>query len=245
MESLEGKKVLLTGGTRGIGFATAKQFLQAGAQVLITGRDEKVFAAAEKLGDGAKGMVWNLREIDNFPAKGHEAIDLLGGLDILINNAGVTHAAETNNYTFQNSTLADWEAVMDTNLRAVFFLCQYFSDYMIKHQVKGHIFNVCSNMGYRMVSSAPYGISKWAIRGFSLGLGRELARQGIIVNTVSPGPVTTEMMNWHEGMENSFPHIPTGRYSTPEEIAEIILFLAQSRTIVGEGILADGGERLY
>ena len=116
---------------------------------------------------------------------------------------------------------------------------------MIQQGIHGHIVNVCSNMGFRMISNTPYGMSKWAVRGLTMGMGRELARDGIIVNGIAPGPVTTEMMNFKPGQENYFPHIPVERYSTPEEIAQSILFLAQSENIVGEILVTDGGERLY
>ena len=239
-----GKKVLITGGSRGIGYATAKAFLDEGAEVVITGRGAGVVAAADRLGAGAHPLVWDIRDIEQLPAKVEEAIRILGGLDAVINNAGVL-TGKDNTHTFETATVEDFTAVMEVNLRGVFFMCQYACAYMKEHHVHGHIVNVCSNMGFRMISDAPYGISKWAVRGLTMGLGRSAARYGVIVNAVAPGPVTTEMMNFQEGMENHFPHIPIERYSTPEEVAKTILFLAESENIVGEVVVTDGGERLY
>lgn len=236
------KRVLITGGTRGIGFAAAKAFADAGAKVAITGRHtETLSEAAEKLG-GALYLCWDIGDITVLPDKFDEAVGMLGGLDILVNNAGVL---ALHNYSFKTATPEDWDHVMNINVRGPYFMCQKAIAYMTERGVHGHIVNVCSNMGFRMICDAPYGISKWAVRGMTLGIGRTAAREGIIVNAVSPGPVTTDMMGWKEGMENHFPHIPTERYSTPEEVAETILFLASSETIVGQSVVADGGELLY
>ena len=89
MKQFEGKKVLITGGSRGIGFATAKRFIEAGAKVLITGRSESVYKAAERLGECAVGFVWDVMQVEMMAQKFQEAVMLLGGLDIVINNAGI------------------------------------------------------------------------------------------------------------------------------------------------------------
>ena len=236
----EGEKVLITGGSRGIGYATAKAFIQEGAKVVITGRGTSTVTAAEQLGSNAHPLIWDIQDIDLLPAKCEEAIRLLGGLDIVINNAGVLMGD-----SFENITVEEFTTTMDVNVRGVFFLCQRACAYMKEHNIHGHIVNVCSNMGFRMISDAPYGMSKWAVRGLTMGLGRSAARYGVIVNGIAPGPVTTDMMHFCDGQENHFPHIPTERFSTPDEIAEVILFLAASETIVGDVVVVDGGERLY
>ena len=249
MRDFTGKRVIVTGGSRGIGYAAADAFVQAGARVLITGRSaETLAAAADKLGNGTAFLEWDMTDVYAIPEKLEQAVRLLGGLDVLICNAGVLERPGGDRNAandFFRVSPEDWDYIMNVNLRSVFFLCQAAANRWIARGEGGHIVNVCSNMGFRMVSTAPYGIGKWGVRGMTLGLGQLLARQGIIVNAVSPGPVTTQMMGWKEGDENVHPHIPIGRYSTPEEVAETVLFLAGSETVVGEALVADGGERLY
>ena len=235
-----GKKVLITGGSRGIGLATAKAFLKEGAEVVITGRSESVVTVADQLGSHAHPLIWDMQLIEQLPAKLEKAIQLMGGLDVVVNNAGVLMGP-----SFETITVEEFDTTMAVNVRGVFFLCQHACAYMKEHGIHGHIVNVCSNMGFRMIGDAPYGMSKWAVRGLTMGLGRSAARYGVIVNGIAPGPVTTEMMHFKEGQENHFPHIPIERFTTPEEIAGTILFLAESDSIVGDVIVQDGGERLY
>ena len=126
---------------------------------------------------------------------------------------------------------------MDINLKAVYFVSQGAAKLM-KEQESGIIINLASDAGMRAAAS-PYGISKWGVIGLTRGLAKELAPHGIRVNAIAPGPVATEMMNWHPGKSMESPSLPLGRYSLPEEVAGVAVFLAseESAAVVGDIVL--------
>lgn len=252
---LEGKKALVTGGSRGIGLAIAKEFLKQGAKVVVTGRDIKrletsreSFAPYDPI-----FLEWDAGNVDICRDKLMEAVELLGGLDIVVNNAGVLRpsdvCAELYVERFFEVTPEDYDFVMGINLKGTFFLCQEAAKYMIannKGKRKGHILNICSEMGYRPVAS-PYGMSKWAVHGITKGLGKLLGREGICVNGIAPGATTTEMMNWHPGDSTERESHANGRFGTPEEMAQLAAYLSSDmgENIVGHVVLCDGGSSLY
>lgn len=244
---LKGRKALITGGTSGIGFAIAKSFLASGAVVCITGRDKvKLNKACEELGninnaykERIHAFVFDVKDVRLFPQKIEEILDSLGGIDILVNNAGVRGG--------QISTVseAEYDTIMNTNLRGTFFLSKIISSYMIKNNIKGNILNIASASGIRPANSA-YTLSKWGIRGLTLGLAKMLIPYGIVVNGIAPGPTATPML-----MDNGFKNIthndnPLKRYALPEEIANMAVFLvsAMGNTIVGDIIYMTGGAGL-
>lgn len=251
---LKGKKVLVTGGSRGIGFAIAKEFLNQGANVVITGRNAKRLEATLTNFAPYKPLLleWDASDIDICKEKLDEAINMLGGLDIVINNAGVLTphdvCAELYVEQFFKVTPEDFDYVIGVDLKGVFFLCQAAAQYMIDNNTgkcKGHIVNVGSEMGYRPVAS-PYGMAKWGVHGITKGLGKLLGKKGICVNGIAPGATTTEMMNWHPGDSTERESHPNGRFGTPEEMAKLTAYLAseQGENIVGHVVLCDGGSSL-
>lgn len=241
----EGKRVLITGGSSGIGFETAKEYLAEGAEVIITGRHEKSLdEAARKLAsDKLHTIVWDVSDVKNVSQKLHEAISLLKGayIDFFINNAGVYTANRWDMYDEKS-----FDQVMATNTKGLFFMCQAEGRYFVENKIHGRIVNICSIAGIKS-GFDPYSISKWGAVCITSGLAKELVKYGIIVSGVAPGNVVT---NIHDGVrgknvaDNAYTasHL-TGRYTLVEEIAGMILYLTSDlgSNIVGEVVPVDGG----
>lgn len=246
-ELLKGRCALITGGTSGIGFAIAKAFLDAGASVVITGRSqERLSKACAALGcDGrVYSCVLDNRDVNSFASTFQSILDKIGGgvndIDILVNNAGVLGAC------MPNADEETYDAVLDTNLKGVFFLSQLVGKYFRDNNIKGNILNVASSSSLRPAHSA-YILSKWGIRGLTLGLAKCLSPHGITVNGVAPGPTATPML-LKEG-ETNIHHdgIPLGRYVMPEEIANMAVFLTSEmgRSILGDIVYMTGGAGVF
>lgn len=247
MGALTGKRAIVTGAGSGIGYAIAKKYCEEGANVLITGRnEEKLINACKKSDSAMKYMVWDVRDFAHCRDKIEKAAEMLGGLvHILVNNAGVlTHNDFVWNYL--ELTPEEWDYVMDTNCKAMFFMCQNAAKHMLENGVKGHIVNIASEMGLRP-ACVTYGISKWGAIGMTKGLGMMLASRNIVVNGIAPGAVTTEMMQWKEGDSVYRESHANKRYGFPDEIADLAVFLGSDKAdnIVGEIIVSDGGSSLH
>ena len=240
---LKDKKALVTGASRGIGKAIALGFAAEGADVAITARDKGALAetadAIIAAGRRVYAMAWDVRDVSAVDRHLAEVTQHLGGLDIVVNNAGVLRLPQDHPAP---SPEALWDATMDTNLKGLYFVCQGAAAVM-KAQKIGVIINLASDAGMRPAPNA-YGISKWGVIGFTKGLARQLAKDGIRVNAISPGPVATEMMNWHPGESMAAPNLPLGRYSLPGEIARVAVFLASddSAAVFGETIVVNSGD---
>ena len=237
---LKDKKALVTGASRGIGKAIALAFADEGADVAITARRLASLAAtAEEIGATGRRaypMAWDVRDVSQVDDRLAEVVCQLGGLDILVNNAGVIRGDED----YPLPTLeALWDYTMDVNLKGLFFLCQGAAKRM-KAQGKGIMINLASDAGMRAAPS-PYGISKWGVIGLTKGFAQQLAPHRVRVNAIAPGPVATEMMNWHPGDPMEAPRLPLGRYSLPKEIADVALFLAtdDSAAVIGQTIVVN------
>ena len=158
-------------------------------------------------------------------------------IDILVNSAGVvSHSG------FANMTLEEYDNIMNINARGTYFMSQAVSKFMIAHGIRGHILNVSSSSSLRPAWT-PYQMSKWAVRGLTLGLADALLPHGIIVNAIAPGPVATPMLGKHEGDSIYGPSSPSGRYAMPQEIANLTVFMASSMgdLIVGDTFYITGG----
>lgn len=244
---LEGAKAIITGGSRGIGFAIARKFLEEGADVVITGRKMESLeeACRQLLPHRAIPMQWDAGDVKLCESNIAKAAELLGGLDILVNNAGVNHPRRETEDHFFAITEQEWDLIEGVNLKAVFFISRAAIIHMLAHNVKGHILNIGSEMAYHPAELTYY-ISKWGVTGLTQGLGRKFAPMGITVNGIAPGAVTTEMMNWHPGDSIERKSHPNGRFGLPEEIAELAAFLVSEhgRNIVGHMVISDGGSSL-
>lgn len=241
---LKGNKAIVTGGSRGIGYAIAKELSQRGCKVIITGRNLNTLqAAAQEIGDNVIPMIWDASEIEVAGEKISQAVDILGGLDILVNNAGIfAQKSEWEKESLLKTTVNDWESVMKTNASSVFFTMQAAVNYMLKNKIRGNILNITSVAGYEPVYGA-YGASKITATSLTRGWGKMFANDGITINGIAPGPVATEMNDWHEGDPMEHSRIPFGRFSTIEEIAKLAMYLLseEAEMVCGETVVLDGG----
>lgn len=237
---LENRVALITGGGSGIGKAIAKSFAESGAIVIIAGRKEEKLIKAKKEIFGGNVYILQIDTTDtsSIPNKIKEAEQLLGGrnIDILINNAGVSggEISTTNEIEF--------DKIINTNIKGTFFMSKYFGEYMRDRGIKGNILNIASSSSLRPATSA-YNISKWGIRGFTIGLARLLAPHGITVNGIAPGPTATPMMMKNNEKNMAKPNSLIKRWILPEEIANMAVFLVSDmgKSIVGDIVYMTGG----
>lgn len=240
-KTLEGKVALVTGGSSGIGAAIAQTFVNCGAKVIITGTNENhLEMVLQKIGGtSVRKLIWNVRDVKNMSGKLEEALDLFPEhrIDILVNSAGIV-----NKHTFFDMSEEEYDAIMETNTKGTYFMCQTIANYMIKHKIRGHILNVASSSALRPAWT-PYQLSKWSVRGMTMGLADILIRYGIIVNAIAPGPVATPMLQRNEGDTLYNPSSPSGRYGLPSEIAELAAFMVSDcgNLIVGDTFFITGG----
>ena len=184
-------------------------------------------------------LVLDVLDVKNMPAKVDEAAKLFpeNRIDILVNSAGVV--AHTG---FMNMTEDEYNNIMNINARGTYFMSQAAAKFMIEHKIRGHILNLSSSSALRPAWT-PYQMSKWAVRGLTLGLADALLPHGIIVNAIAPGPVATPMLGKFEGDSIYNDGNPSGRYSMPQEIANLAVFMASSMgdLIVGDTFYITGG----
>lgn len=237
---LSGKTALITGGTGGIGRAIAEKLLSAGAKVVITGTNKKKLSACVKEINSEKlcGMQLNVADVSSLGSKVTEAIGMLNGkIDILVNCAGVI-----TNSSFFDMTAEEYDKVMDINAKGTFFMSQAVSRHMIEKGIHGHILNLSSASALRPATT-PYHMSKWAVRGLTVGLADILAQYGIVVNAIGPGPTATAMLGKNDNDSIYHATNPSGRFAVPEEIASLALFLVSQtgELIVGDTVYITGG----
>ena len=237
---LKGRCALITGGTSGIGYSIAEAFLKSGAKVIITGRDkERLNKACNGLslyGD-VQGYVMDNTKIQSFDNVLASMLKECGSMIyILVNNAGVQGAS------YPNAHEDAYDATLDTNLKAPYFLSQTIANIWVKQSIKGNILNVCSSSSLRPAISA-YTISKWGLRGLTMGLAKSLIKHEIVVNGIAPGAVATPMLHKSNDGDLTYSHSPIGRYILPEEIANMAVFLVSNmgRSIVGDIVYMTGG----
>ena len=243
---LEGRCALITGGTSGIGFSIAKAYLNAGVTVVITGRSQdRIDSALSKLSNEGKafGCIFDNTNVPSFDKAFNDLQILLQNkgvskIDILVNNAGVNCCG------MPNATEEDYDKVLDTNLKGVFFLSQMFGKYLVENNIQGNILNIASASSLRPADS--YTVAKWGIRGLTLGLAKSLAKNGITVNGIAPGPTATPMLIKDGQTNMNLDRLPLGRYITPEEISNmaVILVSDMGRSIMGDIVYMTGGAGL-
>lgn len=241
---LKGKNALITGGSSGIGLAIAEAFLKNGANVVITGRKESVLESCcdrlvQKIPESyCKYIVLDVIKVDSISQKVSEAATLLNGkIDILVNSAGLI-----NKSSFEDITEKEYDAIMNTNTKGTFFLSQAVAKHMIESHIKGHILNVTSSSALRP-AWIPYQMSKWAIRGFTMGLADLLLPYGIVVNAIAPGPIATSMLGKKSGDSIYNANTPAGRYIMPSEIANLAVFMVSdmANMVIGNTFYITGG----
>lgn len=238
---LEGKTALITGGSRGIGFAIAKKFISCGCKVIIAGTNSsKLNQKCEELGENCKYVVINVSEISSFEAKVNEASNLFGPIDILVCSHGIHTKRE--NFDFLNVTNEEYDLVMNVNLKGTYFLCQNVAKNMISNKIYGHIL-VISSQSALEPSWSPYRLSKSGVEGIVEGMAQRLINHSIIVNGLGPGPTATTMQD--DLIDGSIytPDNPVERYTMPEEVAEFAKMLVSDlgNTIIGQTLYMSGG----
>ena len=241
---LQGKKALITGGSSGIGLATAKLFKQNGARVAITGTDpEKLKRARAEIGSDTIAIQANVVSVPDLTRMAEEAKAAFGTLDIFFANAGAAAASPLG-----STEEAAYTKLMDVNVKGVFFSVQAVVPLMTRG---GSIILNSSWLDLRGVAGrAILSASKAAVRSFARTFAAELAPKGIRVNAVSPGSIVTPLhrggrsdADFNAYAEMTSKIIPAGRMGQPEDIANAVLFLASDNSsyVLGAEIIVDGG----
>ena len=245
--SFNGKVVLVTGGTSGIGRETAIQFSKAGANVVLAGRrTEQGEAVAAEINDGgdAQFVQTDVTQEDQVRRRVEETVERDGRLDIAFNNAGIEHGGPVTEFTEE-----DYRKVFDINVLGVFLSQKYEIPAMLKSG-GGVIINTSSILGrIAMPGAAVYNASKHAVEGITKTTALELAEQGIRVNSVAPGAIATHMIDRFAGEEGTearqqlASQHPMGRLGEPKAIAAAVLYLASDAASFTTGISlpVDGG----
>lgn len=245
---LKDKVAIITGGSRGIGFATADKFLKEGAKVILTAStqasaDKAVAQLKEKYPDATvAGISPDLSSLDSVRTAFREATSQYGCVDILINNAGVSESTPFMEYTEET-----FDKVMDLNVKGVFNCTKAAADIMAEAG-SGVILSTSSMVSvYGQPSGVAYPTSKFAVNGLTLSLARELGPKGIRVNAVAPGITETDMMKAvpKHVIDPLIAQIPLRRLGQPEDIANAFTFLASDEAsyITGVVLRVDGMAR--
>ncbi len=242
---LEGKVALVTGASRGIGRAIALRFAAEGAKVAINyaGNQKAAEEVQKQIVDaGGEAIIVqaDIASAEAVEAMLKKVVDTYGQVDILVNNAGITRDT-----LFIRMNQEDWEDVLNTNLSGVFNCTKYASKMMMKKRF-GRIINMSSVVGLTgNAGQANYAAAKAGVIGFTKSLARELAKRNITVNAIAPGFIATDMTAVlpEKAKEGILADIPMGKMGTPEDVANVALFLASDKAayITGQVINVDGG----
>jgi len=249
MGEMKGKVALVTGATSGIGEATAFKLASEGAQVaLVARRGEKLAEAVKAIeaeGGVAKSIVADVTNKEDIERVVRETVEAFGGIDVVVNAAGIIATG-----TVETTKLEDWDYMMNINVRAPFYLMQLAMPYLIERQ--GNIVNVSSVTGIRAFPGVlSYCASKAAVDQLTHCVALEMASKGVRVNAVNPGVVVTRLHRtggmddegYAKFLEHSKTTHPLGRVGQPEEVADLIYFLASPSAgwITGISCPIDGG----
>ncbi|MCP4540321.1 MAG: glucose 1-dehydrogenase [Chloroflexi bacterium] len=249
MNEMQDKVAIITGASSGIGRATALKFAAEGAKTALVARsNDKLAAVLDEIattGGKAKAIIADVTQEADTECIVRETVVAFGGIDVLVNAAGIIASG-----TIENTTLPDWDYMMNVNVRAPFYLIQCALPYLVER--KGNVVNVSSVTGPRAFPGVlSYCVSKAALDQLTHCAALEMASQGVRINAVNPG-VTVTQLHRSGGMdeqayaaflEHSKTTHPLGRVGQPEEVAELIYFLASPRAgwITGCTHLIDGG----
>lgn len=236
---LKDKQAIITGGSSGIGMSIARKMIECGAAVTIVGRNpEKTQKVAKEL-----GCNFLLIDLTDTHAMIATVTDFIADkrIDILVNSAGVTDKEG-----WLEKTPENFDLILNTNLKAAYFMSQTIAKHMLEHQIQGHILNVSSSSSMRP-GWGPYQLSKRALNGMTMGFAEKLAKNGITVNGLAPGITVTPMASKFMDTDNLAYYNPLRRAETPEEIANLAIFLVSNlgTSIVGDTIMITGGSGMF
>jgi 2-deoxy-D-gluconate 3-dehydrogenase len=241
---LTGKTAIVTGANTGIGQGIALALASAGASIAAVGRSAatETVEKARALGVKAEIISADLSTIEPVGRIVDETVDKLGGLDILVNNAGIIRRNDSLDFTEE-----DWDAVIDTNLKSTFFLCQAAGRHMVR-QGRGKIINIASMLSFQGGIRVPsYTASKSGVAGLTKLLACEWAAKGINVNAIAPGYIATNNTTALQADETRnrqiVERIPAGRWGDPGDLGGAAVFLASSASdyVQGHVLAVDGG----
>ncbi|MDN0048734.1 SDR family oxidoreductase [Bacteroides gallinaceum] len=240
-ELLKGRKIIVTGGSRGLGYAMAKRFVEQGANVLITGRNQETLKqSAEQI--NCKYLVLDVHDVNLFQSFIDNSNVLLGGFDSLVCNAGISlHEKD-----FFHITEQSFEAQINTNLKSNVFLAQKFIGFAIQRNIEANILFISSEVG-ELADNRPYGWTKAALNSLVRGLASNFAGNGIRVNAISPGITCSDMTGLNSNGNLYIPTNATKRAYLPEEITEVATFMLSdcSKCISGQVIVCNNGKTIY
>jgi NAD(P)-dependent dehydrogenase (short-subunit alcohol dehydrogenase family) len=251
-DGLQDRVALVVGGTSGIGLEIARALQATGAQLAVASRGEdRGRAAAAKLGSTERPVRWfgfDVQDSGSVDQMVVDVVDVYGSIDVLVNCAGTVAVSD-----FQDITDAQWDEVINVNLRGVFYCCRAVGRHMLKRRA-GSIVNVASISGMivnRPQPQSTYNISKAGVIMLTKSLAAEWAPHGIRVNAVSPGYINTEMTG--KGLQNQawssvwLDMTPLGRVGEPSEVSAAVVYLASdaSSYVTGSNLVIDGGYTLW
>ena len=237
------KVAIVTGASRGIGYACAERLVREGARVMLVDVRPEGAAAAEALGDAARFFCADVSQKSDVDAMLAATLQAFGQVDILVNNAGVTHAAD-----FLDLAEEDFDRVLRINLKSMFLCSQAVAREMVK-QGHGAIINMSSvNAQLAIPNQVPYVVSKGGVNQLTKVMAISLAPHGVRVNGIGPGTILTELakkavLGSDEARDIILSRTPMGRCGEPEEVAALAAFLASDDAsyMTGQTIYADGG----
>jgi NAD(P)-dependent dehydrogenase (short-subunit alcohol dehydrogenase family) len=241
-------KILVTGGSSGIGFAIAEKFARNGCEVVISGRNrEKLDVAVSELGGNCSGILFDLSDVEEIPAFVARVKEKLGRIDVLVNNAGINQKK-----SFFETTTEDFERIIRVNQTALFVASREVSSIMKDQPAGGNIIHISSmTAAYGIPFVISYTASKSAVEGMTRAMAVELAPYGIRVNCIAPGFIKTPMSSKAldsdpERKAKVMSRTPMGRLGTPAEIADAAYFLASGEAgyVTGVILKVDGGNSI-
>jgi 3-oxoacyl-[acyl-carrier protein] reductase len=242
-EYLGGRTALVTGAARGIGFSIANGLTGRGANVALVDVNREALKRATRLaGKDALPIEADISRPDDVQRAVETAVERFGGLDILVNNAGICPLT-----AFADISANEWDQVLAVNLKGAFLFCQAALPHLRRSGQQGRIVNIASVAGQMggVSIGAHYAASKAGLIGLSKSLAQLLAADGVTVNCVAPGTTETDLTDsWSEAVQDTVRgKIPLGRFAQPDEIAEVVCFLASDRAafITGATIDVNGG----
>ena len=240
---LEGKVAVVTGASRGIGYAISKTLVEQGATVIAVAKTAANLEKArlEINSEHYLPLSFDLSAVEDYSSLLARIYDKTSIIDILVNAAGIKNGQEERFWQF---TPAEFDKVVDVNIKAPFFLSRLIADHMIKNSIPGHIVNIIGIKG-SIPEASPYSISKFGLMSMTQGMAKMLAPKGIIVNGISPGATMTDMSGLPKD-NYYYTETPNCRVADPQEIANIALFLVSGMAdnMIGSIVVCDGGEML-